>query len=193
VRYRDGEIKLALPANENAKGHERDAGPAFFRHGNAKNDIMAYRLHKPEQQTTKVSELTIEVTTNTEGVREVIEDMQMQIDQIDGPIKWRDRITEIDATTQALATERADLVQKLASEGFSLIGRAEEVLQPVEGMSDWRNWRRGDLIEVSGDSCAIDGIFSVDIIERDADDSMPVRLNGCGWPEITSMKFHSRP
>ena len=33
----------------------------------------------------------------------------------------RDRITEIDATTQALTTERAELVQKLASEGFALI------------------------------------------------------------------------
>lgn len=62
-----------------------------------------------------------------------------------GPLQWRDRIAEIDSTTQDLTTERAELVQKLASEGFALIGR---VVEPVEDMSDWRNWKEGDLLEM---------------------------------------------
>ena len=41
---------------------------------------------------------------------------------VDGPLQWRDRVTEIDRTVEALEEERASLVQKLADEGFALIG-----------------------------------------------------------------------
>jgi hypothetical protein len=52
----------------------------------------------------------------------------------DGPLRWRDRISEIDAQAKAMATEREFLVSKLAGEGFALIAVAAE---PVEDVSDW--------------------------------------------------------
>lgn len=94
------------------------------------SDIMAYRLHKPAEQVEACSK----------------PDPRDSAKRDSDYVCWmRDRITEIDATTQALTTERANLVQKLASEGFALIGR---VVEPVEDMSDWRNWKVGDLLEM---------------------------------------------
>lgn len=45
VRYRDGEEKT-LPANERVDG--RDATNQYWRHDNQINDIISYRLHKPD-------------------------------------------------------------------------------------------------------------------------------------------------
>jgi len=42
---------------------------------------------------------------------------------VDGPLQWRDRVAEIDREVETLEEERASLIQRLADEGFSLIGR----------------------------------------------------------------------
>lgn len=127
-----------------------------------------------------------------------------------GPLQWRDRIAEIDSTSLALTTERADLVQKLASEGFALIGRINELLtdamQAHEDMSDWRNWKAGDqLTTVLENSCNIQigGIVTLRSIEDpEYDGSMPVSVfygDEWNWPEAQDesgacvFKFHSRP
>lgn len=47
VRYRDGQELSALPANDIATS-ARDASRAFWRNDGAINDIIAYRLHKPD-------------------------------------------------------------------------------------------------------------------------------------------------
>ena len=60
------------------------------------------------------------------------------------PLAWRDRIQKIDIVVQELEEERLSLVQGLESEGFALIDAKRE---PAEDMSDWRNWKAGDLIE----------------------------------------------
>ena len=107
-------------------------------HCNCGDDVMYYREYKPAEQVEACSkpELQIKLPDN---YGEIIGG------SIGGPLQWRDRIAEIDSTTMALTTERAELVQKLASEGFALIGR---VVEPVEDMSDWRNWKEGDLLEM---------------------------------------------
>lgn len=128
VRYRDSIVSLAIDCDDLRWGYIGDSG-----------DIMAYRLHKPAEQV----EPFIEAVQAFNALSKV--------PQLDGPTGWRDRITEIDATTKALATERAELVQKLASEGFALIGRINDLLteaaQKHEDMSDWRNWKVGDFVE----------------------------------------------
>ena len=92
----------------------------------AENQIMAYRLHKTVDQVEACSK----------------PDPRDSAKRDSDYVCWmRDRITEIDATTKALTTERENLVQKLAGEGFALIGRAVEA---HEDMSDWRNWKAGD-------------------------------------------------
>lgn len=102
-------------------------------HGKWASDIMAYRLHSPAEQQKPFIEAVQAFNALAKFPR------------LDGPLKWRDRIAEIDVEVQARTVERAELVQKLASEGFALIGR---VVEPVEDMSDWRNWKTGDLLEM---------------------------------------------
>ena len=165
----------------------------------AENQIMAYRLHKPAEQV----EPFIEAVHAFNALAKV--------QQLDGPTGWRDRITEIDATTKALKSERAELVQKLASEGVALIGRINELLtdaaQKHEDMSDWRNWKVGDVVRYEGlpdfhsRYFTIGNLYEIKVVEAGddrkniynpvifkADDSGEEN----GWqPEL--FKFHSRP
>ncbi len=110
-----------------------------WKHVGIPGDIMAYRIHTPSEQPA-----IAEKSSPVEPVAPIA-----------GPLQWRDRITEIDAeqkrdeasfknATELRSTERAELVQKLASEGLALIERKAE---PVEDMSDPAKWRKGDLLE----------------------------------------------
>jgi len=139
-----------------------------FVHTGGMLDVMAYRVNE------SVDTASTEVTT-----------------PVDGPLQWRDRVTEIDRTVESLEEERASLIQKLADEGFKLkacttigdaLGALEkaglgEAVQYVRSrmsesldsfvtrlsadefgalikreavelldMSDWRNWRQGDIL-----------------------------------------------
>ena len=155
----------------------------------AENQIMAYRLHKPAEQVEACSK----------------PDPRDSAKRDSDYVCWmRDRITEIDATTKALTAERAELMQKLASEGFALIVR---VVEPVEDMSDWRNWKDGDIVRYEGlpdfhsKYFTIGNLYEIKVVEAGddrkniynpvifkADDSGEEN----GWqPEL--FKFHSRP
>jgi len=153
VRHRGGKCPVDGGAAVEVGDRDGDvyratASELRWTHGVGGGDIMAYRLHKPAEQVVTRQEMSEAFApTEPQGVF-----IPSKIDQIDGPIKWRDRITEIDATTRALTTERAELVQKLAGEGFALIGLINDLLteaaQKHEDMSDWRNWKVGDLLEM---------------------------------------------
>lgn len=179
VRYRDGEI-LKLQKFKKSEAF-------LWAHHNGCSDIMAYRLHKP-----------------AEHVEPFIEAVQAfnalaKVPQLDGPLQWRDRITEIDATTQALTAERADLVQKLAGDGFALIGRAVEPVEPVEDMSDWRNWKVGDIVECVSHNerwSAKFAIGSVNVIKEiitDSDVPVDLTINIGYYVSPFDFKWHSRP
>lgn len=137
-----------------------------------KDQIMAYRLHEPEQAAAP------EVTA-----------------QNDGPLQWRDRITEIDREVESLEEERASLIQKLADEGLQLlrdfaIKALESAGQP--DMSDWRNWREGDMVEIIDDGGCANPVGSVFAIYRKDNSEMPFFVNGI-WYRPEMLKFHSRP
>lgn len=143
-------------------------------------DIMAYRLHKPAEQVEPFFEAVHAFNALA------------KVPQLDGPTGWRDRITEIDATTKALTTERAELVQKLASEGFALIWRA------VDPAEDYGNIQIGDLVSVIsiGGFSDCTGLSVGDIAEVtsvDNDESLKT-VSGGSWGSIGyNYKFHSRP
>jgi len=115
-------------------------------------------------------------------------------DRFDDPRHSRDRIREIDKQLSDLAIERAELVSKLAGEGFALIAA---VAEPSEDMTDWRNWKVGDFVECvreirSTTGISVGSIYALtctsgDSIEFDDDDDCRDR----GDPE--NFKFHSRP
>lgn len=121
-----------------------------------------------------------------------------KIDQIDGPLKWRDRVREIDTTVESLEEERAALVQQLEDEGFKLIS-LERAVPAGENMGDWRNWKAGDLLTLIEDS-SCDGFTrgkEYEFIEVDEFDDIVVLddagdQNGYGV-NSGMFKWHSRP
>lgn len=157
IRCRDGLVRKGVPCG---KDFTRTAS-MFWSHEGDGAEVMAYRLHKPAEQVEACSKPELKISLS-EGYGEIYSAQAVE----QGPLQWRDRITEIDATTHALTNERAELVQKLASEGFALIGR---VVDPVEDMSDWRNWKVGDLIECTGKSGGYSpgSIYTVKSINHD--------------------------
>lgn len=190
VRFRDGEIAPRCRAGSRVSDHKERCASAWT-HYNSPFDITAYRICEPVQ-TAEPEPLTADewaaVTqpdTFTISIR----------DQHPGnPLMWRDRIHAIDATVEALEEERASLVQRLTDEGLQLVG---VVARPAEDMSDWRNWRAGDIVECIKDTQSrgikIGGLYSltyatscgIGFLDEDQDH----RDRG----DIETFKFHSRP
>ena len=161
------------------------------------NQIMAYRLHKPAEQVVNMEAFSDCVNAFGDSHADV---MASVLSRIEGPFKWRDRITEIDATTQALTTERAELVQKLASEGFALIGRINELLTDAEQkheaqQPDPGRWMIGDSVECVSSSYSfitVGTIYKITGFDR----NMVQFLDDDGEEmdhEREHFKFHSRP
>ena len=139
--------------------------------------IMAYRLHKPAEQVDACSK------------HEPRDSAKRDSDYV----CWmRDRITEIDATTQALTTERAELVQKLASEGFALIGRAQDA--PISLPRD--EWKIGDLVMLKCKSPKTDMPAGKPLPITEFDGSsfgQDVKVDGFYFPLVSDLIWHSRP
>lgn len=77
-----------------------------------------------------------------------------KIDQIDGPIKWRDTVNELDAYIEEFTREREALINRLALEGFALIPAAGSVAVVAGDPTDWRNWKTGDTVKCTESDCA---------------------------------------
>lgn len=154
----------------------------------AENQIMAYRLHKPAEQVEACSK----------------PDPRDSAKRDSDYVCWmRDRITEIDATAHALTTERAELVQKLASEGVALIGRINELLtdsaQKHEDMSNPKFWRDGDMVEILSSTNFAWKRWKgmTGRVEIEEDNMAPKIVFGCGeyWRanKNCTFRWHSRP
>lgn len=84
----------------------------------------------------------------TEATKE-IDSLVAKWGQIESPLKWRDEIIELEAYEEEFRREREKLIRKLESEGFKLIDHVAPVYgEQIIGMSDWRNWQAGDVIEI---------------------------------------------
>ena len=157
-------------------------------HENSIGDIMAYRIHKPAEHGIYADDKD-----------ESSEPVQVTYVDSDGPLQWRDRITEIDRIVEALEEERVSLVQRLEGEGFRLIERA---VQPVEDMSDCLNWKKGDKVMANDDSAGFGGgfheggiyVMREDCTNKDHSIKVVEDDNGVenGWGS-KFFKFHSRP
>ena len=162
------------------------------------SQIMAYRIHKPAEQPA-IEPAVVENVQAFNAQAELLYDPVAQ-----GPLQWRDRIYELDTQRAELEAtyqrqigeidgERLELVGKLKAEGLALV----EVVQPVEDMSDWRNWKAGDFLEcvdISDKHCAAIQLGELyqykgfgDVIDDDGDEqAYPVKHGKC-------FKWHSRP
>lgn len=80
---------------------------------------------------------------------EVIAPSHPKWGQVDGPLLWRDTVNELDAYIEEFTREREALINRLALEGFALIEKINLNLDKIDAtldMSDWRNWKVGDLV-----------------------------------------------
>ena len=188
VRHRDGQIIENVPALLSAW-----AGEAQWAHDTphkASGEIMAYRTHKPAEQVEACSKPELRISL-PENYGEIIGG------SVEGPIQWRDRITEIDRTVEALEEERVSLVQRLEGEGFRLIERA---VRPADDMSDCLNWKKGDKVMANDDSAGggfrKGGIYVIREDCTNKDHSIRVVEDDYGvengWGS-KFFKFHSRP
>lgn len=152
-----------------------DGAKLRWTHEGLPGDIMAYRLHNPAIEPAAVD--------NVEPVA-------------DGPLQWRDRIQHLDNNILNMQTERADLIKRLADEGLQLLeGKVCGGAKPSEDMSDWRNWRIGDIAEVIDTSGFLGKLRIGDIVpitHVDADGTIKAAPHCWGIPG-ESYKFHSRP
>ena len=194
----DGEIKVETRRRGGQIVIE-NAQDFWWEHRSNGGDIMAYKLHKPAEQVEACSKPELKINL-PDGYGEIYNAQAVER----GPLQWRDRITEIDRTVEELEEERVALVQRLEGEGFRLIERA---VQPVEDMSDWRNWKAGDQVKVIlANDCTglwIDRVVTVRSVEQaNYGGSMPVSVFYDGdwnFPEADDgsercvFEFHSRP
>lgn len=172
----DGEIKVETRQRGGQIVIE-NAQDFWWEHRSNNGDIMAYRLHKQAEQVEACSK----------------PDPRDSAKRDSDYVCWmRDRIAEIDVEVQARTVERAELVQKLASEGFALIGRVVDsaVCQPDPG-----RWMIGDSVECVSSSYSFITVGTVYKITG-FDRNMVQFLDDDGTEmeyERANFKFHSRP
>ena len=127
------------------------------------------------------------------------------------PMIIRNRILEIGTTLESLKTERDELIKKLADMGFQLVDQINQELDGLDqrlpnhktNMSDYRNWKSGDVLEcVDGDNHVLhNGSFYIfnkfesnEEFDDEFDEDTIVFVNGqsngfFAW----RFKWHSRP
>ena len=116
---------------------------------------------------------------------------QAKWDQFDGPLRWRDEVTELNAYIEKYTRERDALIERLASAMSEFSG---------VDMQDWRNWKAGDIVVCVEDySKQFTQGKKYELSGLDNDERYPrVQIKaddmgeGNGWG-AERFKFHSRP
>lgn len=120
--------------------------------------------------------------------------LKAETDQIDGPIKWRDTVNELDAYIEEFTRERESLINRLALEGFALIPAMTAVMGVADSIIPIEEWQIGDIVEVVarkgayshefeiGEHVRIDG-FDLD------DDNLPVKCYALDESDFWYLKY----
>lgn len=104
----------------------------------------------------------------------------------------RTKFIENLAAIAALHKEQAALVQQLRELGFVFVDATSE---SEEDMSDYRNWKRGDLLEVIKANGRVPVGAVVQHDDEDGDETPYTKsAHHERWSiDVASLKFHSRP
>jgi hypothetical protein len=124
------------------------AGILEWKHSRKGDDVMQYKvISQPQAEEIEVIE---PISTYKEF------EVTGQWHQIDGPIKWRDRIVELEAHEEDIQREIASLHKRLTDEGFQLVRQYPSVSADVPGSLSYAEWIDGDIVRcVARDlSCA---------------------------------------
>lgn len=174
-------------------------------HSKSGADIMAYRVVEEtkdqeieEVKKTNFGTITYNLEIDATEATKEIDSLVAKWGQIVSPLKWRDEIIELEAYEEEFRREREKLIRKLESEGLKLIDNMAPIYgEQIIGMEDYKNWRSGDIVEVT--SYTIDGQFTLgrtyaiasirdDHLKFDCDDSS----SSNGW-YARNFKFIRRP
>ena len=214
----DGGLKIEVRLRDGAVGIEK-AHWYRWSHDCGRGDIMAYRVCELVVEPAVVANVKAfnaqaeiaDAYVSTEEAMAYIDASHSFVGQLDGPLQWRDRITQIDddikfeeerhwSNMACMDQERADLVAKLAAEGFALIAA---VVEPIEDMSDWQNWKVGDLLEIEiekhGHCFSYGEIVKIySIGDDDSDEGCRFKCYNMDGQDFwfvgeSECKFHSRP
>lgn len=124
-------------------------------------NIMAYRVIEEtkdqeieEVKKTNFGTITYKLEIDAAEATKEIDSLVAKWGQIESPLKWRDEIIELEAYEEEFRREREKLIRKLESEGFKLIDHVAPVYgEQVIDLSDWRNWKEGDIVECTYSDC----------------------------------------
>lgn len=145
ARFRSGDI-------------ETDYDWPRWSHDGGDRDIMSYRvISQPQAEEVEVKDSTIGTIS-----------YKISVDQIAGPLAWRDTIIHCQAIIEDCEREIERNTQQLAAEGFELIAPITDV-RAVD-MNDWRNWKDGDKIRMTADDwCDLSRGEIYEIIDKGRD------------------------
>ena len=105
-----------------------------------------------KQMGTLTYKLEIDATEATQQIDSVV----AKWGQIESPLKWRDAIIHCQAIIEDCEREIERNVNLLDAEGLMMQKDSKKAIQyyaPDVDMSDWRNWKEGDIVECTYSDC----------------------------------------
>ena len=168
-------------------------------------NIMAYRIIEETKdqeiegvKKTNVGTITYKLEIDATEATKEIDSLVAKWGQIESPLKWRDAIIHCQAIIEDCEREIERNINLLDAEGLMMQKDSKKAMQryaPDVDMSDWRNWKHGDIISISNDPDIKDGEYKVTSIEEyDYDGDLPVQVTN-GWADFSeaTIKFIRRP
>ena len=180
-------------------------------HSKSGADIMAYRVIEEtkdqeieEVKKTNFGTITYKLEIDATDANKEIDSLVAKWGQIVSPLKWRDAIIHCQAIIEDCEREIEKNVNLLDAEGLMMQKDSKKAMQhyaPDVDMSDWRNWKSGDIVECI--TSAYTGVYTMGqqyIVEWVDEDGFSVFDNyggesSCDWFEHESegLKFIRRP
>ena len=168
-------------------------------------NIMQYRvISHPQAEEVEVKDTTIgtlsyKVEIDTSAATQAIDELAAKWDQVDGPLRWRDCVNELDAYIEEFTRERDELINRLAEEGFALIGKINKNLDKIDAtldMTDWRNWKVGDIIRKETSKhpsmMGVGDEGEITMIDNHHPTN-PIHIGPFYVPHVADLKFIRRP
>lgn len=104
-----------------------------------------------EVKKTNFGTITYNVEIDATEATKEIDSLVAKWGQIESPLKWRDAIIHCQAIIEDCEREIERNVNLLDAEGLMMQKDSKRAMQhyaPDVDMSDWRNWKTGDVIEI---------------------------------------------
>lgn len=197
VKYRDGVISTGLEAGQMLGIGTRDASYSYWQSSNMSADIIAYRLHKPEQAKPEFCESVMRSTPEPEYKPSIEQLMQIHCDRSHALSEKKAELI----VAERQESEALDALKDACKEaGFDIspVENMQERQKPELVITDWRDLRVGDEVEVL-ESHSKERVGHIGVITRfsGTDEKFRVRVHFNGvesdYEWISKWRFIRRP